>query len=954
MVIASICLLSHTSYAQNFSASGITIEFVRPQSEGSVSEVASNVLKVINKSGRRSVFSLEVSTPAQWLPVGASNKMYNVANNDSLFIPVRVIPDKAAKGNVNYFINATAITAGGVPLASAPWSMKIVKVSNWFASLIENEVYFPSDQDIAEFKVRVGNQGNSAEQVVVLFTPDSKVSVLDANGNPFADNSFNLSLPVGLDSTFTFQAVLGKKEEKKNFFTADPIDQETQGQTSFKVHVQVKDAAGDSRSWGGRIDLNKLGTEKKFESNLGSSSIPLKVEFNTFNVLSQFTNFSLDLSGETDLGNDRHARYYYQTIISSNGVAGTQFLGAYRFGEFRTKNYTVAAGDIGANMELLLNGVGVKGQYRFDKVDVSAIFAHRPQAGNVQNNLNSLGASARYKSGERWNAEVQLVNQGDEFNQVSRNLLTVGGDYRFPNNSTARIQLGYSAENHDTDRGVFTKPGLGLKANYTGKIKGVSVSSQLRYNTANFSSQFRGTKGFNTNARYNLNDKYYVGLRLNMNTRDADIYSKGFLFPRRFFKQNTYEAQLGWNSPSGNFILFPRFQEDEVLDVRTTTTGMGLSFSTNRNADFRIFSRFFSGFTKALDYEVKPYLVYRWENTLRWKNLNMSARYYFGPFNVLDNLRVVEDGLNPQSVFISVFSQLNFTKARVSVRPMITIAYESVLARWRANVAPRFSYFSASGLEFNMTLEHFNINQGDSPLGAVSENGIQAFRPFRQSNTFLRFGIIKHFNIKKPGNKVHDMEVVVFRDTNGNNKLDQGENLQKNVLVAVNGEYLMTDNRGKVKFKNLERREYLVRTEMLSNEEGWFKGKTLTIDLDNDRTVYLPLKKGVQIDGSIILQKAQFSALGEGGLRLSNIRITATDENGESYSGLTDGNGNFQLYVPYGKYVIKANEKAVDEQFQFAQSSYTVEVDNTGGNYQLTFYLIEKRRELNIRKFDNN
>ena len=52
--------------------------------------------------------------------------------------------------------------------------------------------------------------------------------------------------------------------------------------------------------------------------------------------------------------------------------------------------------------------------------------------------------------------------------------------------------------------------------------------------------------------------------------------------------------------------------------------------------------------------------------------------------------------------------------------------------------------------------------------------------------------------------------------------------------------------------------------------------------------------------------------------------------------------------------VEKAVEQAVDQQFEFAQSSYSLNVNDISVNYQLSFYLIEKRRKLNIRKFDNN
>jgi hypothetical protein len=949
-----LLMLQTSVVAQERTASGLTLQFLKSQTSGSVDEVASNVLKVVNRTGRTSVFKIEIATPPNWSRVRAEDRVYNVANNDSLFIPIRVVPEKSATGNVNYFINATALTTNGIPLASTPWSMQVVKVSRWFASIVKSEVFFPADKKEAQFQVNLKNNGNSAEDVMILFNPDVKVKILDMQGNPFADNSLPLKLPVDIDTTLTFTAQLDEEAKKENFFTAGAIDSEQTDQSEYKVNIQVKDVAGNRASWGGRVDFKKLNQEHKFKTAYGSSTIPINLEFNTYNVLSQFTNFSLDLSGEADLGEDRFLRYYYQTIISSNSLAGTQFLGSYRFAEYRTPKYSVSAGDIGQNMEMLLNGTGVKGSYYFDKVGVSAIYVTRPQNGNVQNNLNSMGASVRYRVFQGLNATAELVNQDDQFNQVNRNLATLRANYRLPNQSIVDVKVGYSTELHEGASGTFSVPGFGATARYTGRIQGVSLSAQGRYNSPNYSSQFRGSVDFNTNARYNLGETTYVGLRVNMNSRNPEIYSKGILFPRREFVRNTFEGQYGWATENGNFMVYPRYTYEEVLDLRTSTTGMGLSFSTNKSSDARLFTRFFSGFTKALDYNMKPYLVSRWENTLRYKNLNVSARYYYGPFNVLDNLRVVEDGINPQSLFLSAFAQLNFTKARISVRPMFTMAYESVLARWRANMAPQVTYFSKSGLEFNMTVEYFSIKQGESPLANVSEFGTQAFNPFSQSNAFLRFGIKKQFNLKKPGKKAHDLEVVVFKDLNGNNLRDQGEEFERNVIVRVNGQALMTNQDGVVYFRNLPEGKYFVETELLTNSEGWFKSKGVEVDVNSSQAVYIPLKRGVQIMGNIILQKAQYSALGEGGMKLNGIRVTATDATGESYSTLTDLQGSFRLYVPFGQYTIKVNEQAVDSQFEFAQSSYTLDINNLGGNYQLAFYLIEKRRQLNIKRFDNN
>ena len=952
VLLLTVC--THTNAQTNsVVANGFTLTFVNGATIGSVDEVATNVLRVKNGTSRRVNFSLDISSPAGWSTLTSRDKNYTVAANDSLFIPVRIIPQKNSEGNVNYFVNASAVSSQNIPLASTPWNLEIKKFSQWRANVLDKVAYFPSSGDSTSFRINFTNTGNSNEDLYVLFSPPVKVTIADGQGNPIAENAFSMNLPVGIDTTLRFVARLTNGKQKDDFFSSKPMLEKEAEEGVYRLQIQVKDNSGGSSSSGGRVELLRLSNEIKVKSEAGNSNIPLTMEFNSYNILSQFTNFSLDLYGDTDLGLNKNLRYYYQTIISNSAYTGTQFLGSYRFVQYSTPKYQFAAGDIGDNMEILLNGTGVKGNYNYGRFNVGGIYVRRQQNGNLMNYLTNIGARVGYKDGKSLQVEAEAVSRKDEFNDIDGSLVTANGSYRISGSQILKVNAGFSQERHTQSTNPFETTGYGFGAQYSVTHKGISLASQARLNSPNFLSQYRGTTSLNLNLRYPFKDGQFFSLKTDMNTRNAEIYSKGFLFPQNKFKRNVYEFQYGWSTDNGNFVLFPRIHDDEVLGIKTFTTGGGVLFSSNRQSKFRVYSRFYTGFTKALDYDVDPYLVARWENTIRYKNLNVTARYYYGPYNVLDNLRVVEDGINPQSAFISAFATLNFRKARLSVRPTFNVSYESVLARVRSNFSPQLTFYSKNDFQFTLTGELFRINQGESPLPSVNALGDGVFNTYTQSNFLLRFGIKKTFNVKRPGSKSHDLEVVVFKDLNGNNRRDVGEEFVKDALITVKDMALMTNEEGVVIFKNLIQGEYKVKSDVLSNVEGWFKGDGQSVILDNDRTVFIPLKRGVQVKGNIILQQAQYSALGAGGMNLSGIRVNMTDNSGNSYTALSGQGGEFNLYVPFGLYTIQVNEQAVDEQFQFAQSSYTLNVNNVNVNYQVTFYLIEKSRRVNIKKFDN-
>jgi len=215
----------------------------------------------------------------------------------------------------------------------------------------------------------------------------------------------------------------------------------------------------------------------------------------------------------------------------------------------------------------------------------------------------------------------------------------------------------------------------------------------------------------------------------------------------------------------------------------------------------------------------------------------------------------------------------------------------------------------------------------------------------------LRIGVKKQFGFKRPGGKSYDVKVIVFKDADGNGVQGKGEELVENVLIKINDKAVITNSAGQAEFKDLIYGQYLMESDVLGDTEGWFKSDDNSIFVEKSKTIYIPLTRGVQISGNVLAQKATYSRF-VNELNLSGIRITAIGKDGKVYSGLTDRSGQFRMFVPFGQYVIKASGSTIDDQFQFAQDTYELGIDNADSNYQLTYYLIEKRRKLNIKKFN--
>ena len=955
-----VSLQSFTAAAQSNSlTNGFTLDFVKPDGVASVDDVVTNVVRAVNRTARPIRFSLDIASPADWRLVNnRPEKLYVVRPGDSTFVPVRLIPAKNSVGNVNYFISATAYSEFGNALASTPWSVSVQKISKWNFFVEERQVYFTNDSDSSGIHVKLENKGNSIEKLRLRLYPDKRLQVLGPDGKEVRENAMFFQMPSGTDTSFVMSVRVRENTGKGYFFSDSPDDtQDKEVAKKFRLQIQASSTDDKNRVKGRRVDFVKLTSLSKMETNFGGAYIPITAELRSFNVLSEFTNFNLDLRGVTDLGKRRFLQYNYQTIIST-GIAGTQVNSANQFIQYSSPTMTVAAGNIGENMGVFISGNGAKGSFRWKNLEVGALYAQNASRGSVlaPNDLTYYAGRLQYDGKKGTDVEVQYINQYDNFNLIDGNIYRLQANVKINRRHRLRLLGGYSTQEDQFNQdSVYTVSGYGAELRYAGGIGKLNFSFNGTYYSDLFLTQQNGIQRGTANFRYALKGSKSINLRGTVSEINRTVIRRGIRFQNPTNRRDFFELRYQWRKNGATFLVGPNYRFDELLGLKVQTTGGSIGFSKSQGRLFRVYSRFFAGVSKAPEFEVSPYPVARWENRVRYKNLNVMVRYNYGPATILENFRVIEDRLTPQSLFMTANASLYFRKQRFQVQPRLNIRYESLFARWRSNISSDFIYYANSGYVFTVGLEFLNIKQGESPLALRSQQ--QGFdgllEEFTQTTQFLRFGIRKEFKIKRPGGKAFDLKVVVFKDADGNGVKDLGEELVENVLLKINDKAVITDRQGQAEFKNLIFGNYLVESDVLGDTEGWFKTDDNSIIMDKSKTLYIPLSRGVQVTGTILLQKASYSRF-LNDVDLSGIRISAVGADDKVYSGITDRQGQFRIFVPFGQYQVKASSASIDEQFQFAQDTYELSIDNAEANFQITYYLIEKRRKLNIKRFDNN
>ena len=214
------------------------------------------------------------------------------------------------------------------------------------------------------------------------------------------------------------------------------------------------------------------------------------------------------------------------------------------------------------------------------------------------------------------------------------------------------------------------------------------------------------------------------------------------------------------------------------------------------------------------------------------------------------------------------------------------------------------------------------------------------------------------------------LNAVIFKDLNGNRIQDANEEGVENMLVNIraqsvltasedsgqikgeNGEDFISNIKGEIKYENIPAGIYRVKCVSLTPNGEWFDAGEQEYKVDSKQILYIPLTRGVRIKGSILIDRDKYSVQ-ESEISLSRIRITALDSTGKSYSVLSDEKGVFVINLPTGQYVLSINESVLGENFTFIQNKINLDLTKNYENFSITFNATERKRKMEVKKFNN-
>lgn len=925
----------------NNNNNAISISFHFAKIEARPNESLFNILTVTNNSSNKFLGKVKFNQPAGWQIIGAEETELDILPGDSVKIPVRVAVANTAMGEIAYTIVATLIASNGRPLHSEYCFINIPRVSSLKILAPSHISYFDNTTNEAKFQYKITNRGNTNEALQLNLKGDEVLSV----GGKSLDETqaYEYIIPAHTDTTVELSVKLDKLDISKDFFRVD-------------INSYTQDSIYGSRIWFSKID-------NEYTHVIPEANKCAIVELTGSNILSSTTpRYSLMAKGKVLLKHNTDIYYFfrknnlqdnwddYYDIRAYVGINTTHF--QYQIGTLQNIFNEPVFG-IGNILELRLNNVILDGHY-------------------LNNELLSqdfYGGSATFLVRRKVNLEFGYAENNVGIDSIYTKIALARISFSFLGKNRFYLKTYLNNTTHATDT-PFEKQGFAALASYTGNFNKLQANARIDYGSPEYSGNNRGKLILNSNLNYLLGNNDRINLSYNKIDNINIAYINHVQQPIKKTFYDGYELTYIKSIDKNTSLHFGPVFKIESTNLPYILTNPGIYFNT-LNYRFAIAVRYNNTVSKVylkpkidfgqimvnndlaevpttkksvLTYNINLYSVYR--------NFNLYGQFRNGPSGIFSQYSYFESGYYSKwLVFIPAYNKDFFNqKLNLDLR-----------GNYRYDITNQNKYYSlATQLTFFLpdfwTLRVQNSLTSHTKYDALNNTN------YRYSTTYFEASIRKEFNCKQPRFQYYNLNVVFFKDLNGNRVKENNEPGLRNVLVSIEpdmevenndnkkdfvSQKLLTGPDGTVDYKNIVNGAYQLKYILIGDMVGNFNREEMSqsFEIDKDKTLYIPYLENNRIVGKVILNRDPLSSYGN--IDISNIRIIAEDTKGHTYSALTDKEGRFIIYAPVTDfYIVKINNIFYDN-FDLQQPEFVVKF-NGYKQFEVTFVFDEKKRKINF------
>jgi hypothetical protein len=217
---------------------------------------------------------------------------------------------------------------------------------------------------------------------------------------------------------------------------------------------------------------------------------------------------------------------------------------------------------------------------------------------------------------------------------------------------------------------------------------------------------------------------------------------------------------------------------------------------------------------------------------------------------------------------------------------------------------------------------------------------------FGLSTRFYTLTVKKRFTVPVPfKKKFPTIKMKLYNDYNNNGIMDKDDQAVKDYHLLIGGKLFKTDKNGELEYRHIDTGTYKLVTNQ-TIKQAVPVGLPQSITLTEDRFINVPFMSSKSITGHITMISDTLS-----NLKFSpvNIKVTATDSLGLSYSAIADQSGFFVINLPSGEYNVSLNPMAFTSSYKPDVMSYKVNIKDVQ-TADVSFVIRQQKRQVRFLK----
>ena len=943
----------------------VSTKFSKPTQELKKGQIVSNVLKIVNHDNTSLNFSVDAIFPGGWKRIGSKNKIHIAKPKDTVFVPIIILPTKLVNGNTEIIVNTFIIDEDGQQIGNNFFTLTTTKKVAWSIDIKNNtNFYFKNDENTKDFNFSINNNGNYNQDIFVSYTIPRKDLIL----------TDTLLKPL-IEPNKTFTLLPGEQKEIKLKIITKSINERNENRISINNFLPLTNTQRITRTLivntsepkirktdlQRKTKINFIKLPNEIEANsFGYPNLPLIVDLTAQNILDNRSFLSLNLQGFKQLNSEASLVYFTQLNYSNSFFTNNVFKNAPWYVGYFDDKKSIEIGQVNGDLiGASSSGKGIKLGYQFnEKHSAGGFYVNSNGFFSSENSIVSYGGWYKFKYNESIRLRASAGRSSNNFTERVNNSIILQPSVNFLNSHSISFISGFNNLQFKVNDISQSTNGYLIGTNYSSTAfkKKLRSNINVRYNDKYFSNG--SSERINISQRFNYQlSKDWIAIATN-NYQKSNIFNRNtdtFLYTQENFFSNVSFSKktLKGSYQPGAFFEYRNFPNNSFI-----LRGLNFRYSLynfEKNLLTSIFTR--AGYAKPKNIiDSEEYFSLEMSGLFRYQTWSLTGRYNLGTFSSISSQQNQNNFSTPQSLRLSIQNQYLFPSKQFVLESNLIYSYNNIFKNHSLGIFPQLFYFSNSGWRFGLSANYMFTSSDFSSVydtTDIGQNQNQAsIGPTVNSNLNLNFSLRKEFGVPIPftNKTAASAKFVSFLDINGNNIKDKDEVSIQNVVVKLNKHEVITNFDGEASIKNVQQGKYKLEILPLEELNGWFSNTKDSIFINEDGINYIPFVRGIKVYGDIIIDRQKIAVTDDKKLDLSRIKISAI-KGDKIYNTLTNKNGRFEFYLPFGSYTVTMDEIILSDRFRVTRNNLPIKLRNEQDGVYVSFYIIEKRRKVIFKDF---